>query len=403
MWVADRDAMVGAYADNIGINEQFTFGVIGRQFQDGGMVPEDDTEAPSKVENVQVLAVGPTSATISFDEATDNDQVAGYEIYLNNEFFGITNNNIATVLEGLDSDTTYTIQVLAFDRIGNKGELSTPVEFTTLEADTEAPSPVMNLVISDVTMDSFVVTYDESIDNYYVDHYVIVVNEANQGLFARLFNINELVFTTPNTNFEVTGLNPGTSYEVEVFAVDSSGNESESAFGEVTTNTAMAWDPNQVYATPGTQVEYEGNIYSNKWYQQAGNAPHVDDRYGVVTGWEMIGGKDFDTAPNWNENLNYPAHAVVAHNGFLWEASYWANIGDEPGVADVWVNTGENPDIIPGVPGEGEDKPESDEPIEGTPIEPGNPVDPIETNPGEELPGEITPGEPSIPGEDKPE
>lgn len=89
-----------------------------------------DQQAPTVPNNVKAIAAGSTSMTITWDAATDNVGVAGYELYRGS-------NKIATLPyaaykdSGLQELTEYCYSVVAVDGSGNRSARSTPVCATT--------------------------------------------------------------------------------------------------------------------------------------------------------------------------------------------------------------------------------------------------------------------------------
>lgn len=43
----------------------------------------------------------------------------------------------------------------------------------------------------------------------------------------------------------------------------------------------------------------------------------------------------------WNSSKTYAQDKIVSYKGHLWKAKWWANAGDEPGVANMWQDLGE--------------------------------------------------------------
>ncbi len=89
----------------------------------------------------------------------------------------------------------------------------------------------------------------------------------------------------------------------------------------------------------GEIVSYEGNTYEAKYYISAGIAPDVNDQEGTISGWKLIDGPAVGQTPVWQDYLAYSGGTTVEHNGQLWINKWYANIGEEPGGADVWVLT----------------------------------------------------------------
>lgn len=90
-----------------------------------------DTQAPTAPTNLTLGSVGTNNIAISWTAATDNVEVASYDMYVNGQLMGsttATNSNIAN----LDPSTVYTIYVVAKDAAGNVSPASNSVTATTL-------------------------------------------------------------------------------------------------------------------------------------------------------------------------------------------------------------------------------------------------------------------------------
>jgi len=92
--------------------------------------PEGDSEAPSQVENLQLSSVTTSSASISWNAATDNVAVAGYKILRDDVMIATS---LVTSFDdgGLTPATAYTYRVIAFDGANNESDPSEPLNVTT--------------------------------------------------------------------------------------------------------------------------------------------------------------------------------------------------------------------------------------------------------------------------------
>ena len=179
---------------------------------------EKDTEAPSAPTNVVVTDVTTTTAKVTWNEATDNVAVVGYNVYLNEKKI---NETLITTTEydltALTEETNYSVKVTAVDAAKNESERSEAAAFTTLKTqDTEAPSVPAGVTASDVTQTGAKITWTASADNVGVAGYNVYVDETK-------VNTDKLV---EGLELELTGLTPDTEYTVTVSAVDAAGNES---------------------------------------------------------------------------------------------------------------------------------------------------------------------------------
>lgn len=185
-------------------------GVVGR-FQIQTAPP--DTEAPTDPSNLVASNITDISATLTWTESIDNVGVDHYNISIDGNVVG-TSNNTTFDVSGLSELTSYTASVNAEDAAGNTSADVT-TDFTTLETvvDTEAPTDPSNLVASNITASGATLTWDASTDNVAVDHYNVSIN-------------GNVVGTPSSTTFDVSGLDPLTLYAASVNAEDAAGNVS---------------------------------------------------------------------------------------------------------------------------------------------------------------------------------
>ena len=101
-----------------------------------------DTEAPSVPTDVKASDVTKTGATVTWTASTDNEGVAGYNVYVNGT--QVNDTLVATteyVLTGLTEGTEYTVEVEAVDTNNNVSEKAA-VTFTT-KKDAVNPDPTV--------------------------------------------------------------------------------------------------------------------------------------------------------------------------------------------------------------------------------------------------------------------
>ena len=181
---------------------------------------ETDTEAPTVPAEVKATEVTETTAKLTWNEATDNVGVAGYNVYVNE---AKANEELVTgtefALTGLTEATEYTVRVSAVDAAGNESARSEAATFTTLESEKpapEKPAAPTNVKISEIKYTKALVTWDPVLARAAVEGYNVYLD-------------GEKVNATPvkETRYELTGLKVGTKYNVAVTAVNEEGTESE--------------------------------------------------------------------------------------------------------------------------------------------------------------------------------
>ncbi|WP_155978002.1 fibronectin type III domain-containing protein [Pedobacter glucosidilyticus] len=175
-----------------------------------------DNQAPTVPTGLVSSNITATGFKLDWTASTDNIGVASYEVFRNGVSLGTTTQTTFNVT-GLLGSTTYSMTVLAKDEAGNASAQSTVLSVTTLAPpDTEAPTSPIGLAFSNVTETSAVINWSPSLDNVGVTAYEIFVNGTSVG-------------TTSITNFEVTGLTAGTTYNITVRARDAAGNNSSAS------------------------------------------------------------------------------------------------------------------------------------------------------------------------------
>ncbi len=191
----------------------------------------EDTQIPTVPQNLSAGSVEQNSVHLSWDPASDDVGVKGYNIYINGKKNLSTSSENETV-NGLSPGTEYSFSVSAFDFFSNESAASEVVSVTTKarevvdtsdNVDKTPPSVPSNLRALDVGKDFIDLVWAPSSDNISVSGYYIYVN----GI---------LHATTSNISMIIDNLSPASSYEISVTAFDNSFNESNpSAILEVRT------------------------------------------------------------------------------------------------------------------------------------------------------------------------
>jgi chitinase len=101
---------------------------------------------------------------------------------------------------------------------------------------------------------------------------------------------------------------------------------------------ATQWNASTVYATAGSQVEYEGHVYQNSWWTQ-GEIPNKSGEWGV---WKVIDTPDTPPVPDptpipvpdpkpdptsgneWSADIVYAATGqIVTYQGINYTNKWW--------------------------------------------------------------------------------
>ena len=216
-----------------------------------------DTEAPSVPNGLQQQKVTANSIELTWNTATDNVGVKGYQVFRNGEMID-TVPGTHFINKQLQPSTEYTYTVKAIDAAGNVSNESTALTVkTAVEApDTEAPTQPKGLHSMGTTTSSVDLMWSPSDDNIGVDHYDIY--RETEGSMKK-------IATSKTTSYMDKNLVANTTYKYLVKAVDVAGNESvQSETFTTTTKTETtlyeAWDAKKAYKK-GDKVLHEGKVY----------------------------------------------------------------------------------------------------------------------------------------------
>jgi hypothetical protein len=227
--------------NHTGLNdgERYYYSILAKDFRDqlsDYSVPVDDIPADSRAPNtptglkVETISGSEVRLTWSGKQAQD---ISGFDIYIND-----TDQNSegtfhpcqtaegrepSCVVSGLIEQTTYHFKVRAFDEVPNYSILSNVASITM--PDLIPPSPPTELVVSNATSKSLMITWNASPEIDVVGYRIY----RSQSL-AKPFNpvFSEVI---SETKFTDTDLNESTMYFYRVKAVDDA--QLESKFSEV--------------------------------------------------------------------------------------------------------------------------------------------------------------------------
>jgi len=122
---------------NLSTNTDYTFEIIAKDLinnrSDSAVISGatlQDTQAPSIPTNLTISNATDSSFEVSWQAATDNNVVTGYEVYVDNILTATTETNAYTAI-GLRTETTYGVEIVAYDADNNKSNRSVPIDGTT--------------------------------------------------------------------------------------------------------------------------------------------------------------------------------------------------------------------------------------------------------------------------------
>jgi endonuclease I/chitodextrinase len=124
-------------------NTDYTFTVSAKDIANNSSVQSTavntktltDSEAPTVPTNIVISNETGASFKVTWHASTDNTAVTEYDVFVNGSFNASTTETTFTVTN-LSTSTTYSVQVLAKDKVDNKSELSTVVNATTTDGTT---------------------------------------------------------------------------------------------------------------------------------------------------------------------------------------------------------------------------------------------------------------------------
>lgn len=199
-----------------------------------------DDAPPSAPTDVTVTHTTGTAADVSWTASTDDTYVDHYEIqaYQDGRPVGqpvtVEGDQTSGSVTGLDKSTTYTFVVTAFDPVGNETPSAASAPATTTDKDdTTPPSVPTGLSASDVTSDSFVLSWaastdDQSAQKSLVYHVHVTKTQDILGIpLPPQTVVDEDLPAGQTTDTIDTSQTGGGTYTATVTATDQAGNESQ--------------------------------------------------------------------------------------------------------------------------------------------------------------------------------
>lgn len=170
-------------------------------------------QIPTVPQNLQVSNLSDSGFDLTWDESSDDGEVAYYKVFLDGEEYSQPEGNSETI-SGLSPDSPHTVSVSAVDNDGNESAQSTPLDVSTLPDET-APDAPSGLVADASTVTTIDISWTASADNVGVVSYNIYLD----GDVTPVTNV-------PGTTATLMDLTPNTTYNITVSALDAEGNES---------------------------------------------------------------------------------------------------------------------------------------------------------------------------------
>lgn len=289
-----------------------------------------DTIAPSTISDLTASNTSEVSTLLSWSAASDNVGVTNYEIFSDSESIGNVGILTSFSVNGLTPNTNYVFYVVASDNAGNTSLPSNTVSVLTFP-DTEAPSAVNDLSASSTTASETLLSWSGATDNIGVSNYQIFQDGALIG--------NSQLQTT----FQVTGLNPTTSYTFIVIAQDVAGNSSLSSNSvNVLTDALPALDteaPSAVSNLSASNTSFNGTLLS--WSPSSDNVG--------VTNYQIF--QDNNNIGNSGTLTSFTVSGLSSETTYVFSIRAQDSAGNTSSTSNlVTVTTTAIPDTTPPAP-----------------------------------------------------
>ncbi|MCD1257270.1 fibronectin type III domain-containing protein [Paenibacillus athensensis] len=261
--------------------------------------------------------VSPTSASLTWPAAHDNQAVTGYRVYRDGTLVKELPANVTSFdATGLTPGASYTFTVEALDAQGHVSLPGEPIAVTAVAgADTVLPGWKVGslLSVSGLGLTGATLSWPAGVDNDGADGYRLYVN-------------GQIEADTPETSYTLGGLEPGKLYTARVEAKDSDGNLS--AGGPIVTfrtlgapdTAAPVWDGSAAL----TASEIGETSLLLGW-------PAATDSTGVTAYRVLQGGQELTTLPASAQSFRVPG--LTPHTAY----AFRVEAGDAAG---NWSATG---------------------------------------------------------------
>jgi len=274
-----------------------------------------DTTAPTAA-TLSASGTTTSSTNLSWNAATDNTGVTGYNVYQNG-VLKTTTTTTSLAVTGLNAATTYGFYVTAKDAAGNVSSASNTANVTTLApADTTAPTAA-TLSASGTTASSTNLSWTAATDNTGVTGYNVYQNGV-------------LKTTTTTTSLAVTGLTAATTYNFYVTAKDAAGNVSSSSNTASVTTLALA-DTTAPTATTLSASGTTGSSTNLSWTAATDNTG--------VTGYNVYQNGVFKTTTTTTSLAVTGLNAATTYNFYVTAKDAAGNVSSASNTINVTTLT----------------------------------------------------------------
>ncbi|MFH9727645.1 discoidin domain-containing protein [Streptomyces sp. NPDC017254] len=143
-----------------------------------------DTQAPTAPGTLALTQPATDQIRLTWNAATDNTGVTGYDIYANGALLTSVAGNVTTFTDTRPANQTVTYRVRAKDAAGNQSADSNAVTRTGETGDTQAPTAPANLALTEPAAGQIKLTWNASSDNTGVTGYDVYANNVLRGSVA---------------------------------------------------------------------------------------------------------------------------------------------------------------------------------------------------------------------------
>ncbi|GAA0576390.1 discoidin domain-containing protein [Streptomyces crystallinus] len=137
-----------------------------------------DTEPPTAPRNLAFTEPATGQIRLTWDAATDNEGVTGYDVYANGELRTSVAGNVTTYTDTQPTGATVSYNVRAKDAAGNQSGNSDTVTRKGDTGDTQAPTAPAGLAFTEPSSGRIKLTWQASTDNVGVTAYDIYANQT---------------------------------------------------------------------------------------------------------------------------------------------------------------------------------------------------------------------------------
>ncbi|MEV4555624.1 discoidin domain-containing protein [Kitasatospora sp. NPDC049285] len=231
-----------------------------------------DTQAPTAPTGLAYTSPGAGQIKLTWNAATDNTGVTGYDVYANGSLLTSVSGTVLTYTDSRSDSETVSYYVKAKDAAGNQSAASNTVTRTGQTGDTQAPSAPSGLAYTSPASGQIKLTWGASSDNVGVTGYDVYANGALRTSVAG----NVLTYTDSQPDTATV------SYYVK--AKDAAGNQSAASNTVVRNGSGGGTGTNLAAGKPITASSYtftyvatnaNDNDTSTYWEGAGGSYPNT--------------------------------------------------------------------------------------------------------------------------------